>query len=160
MEVLQIMKIIGLRASANEFRYAILERDANGNIVFVNKDFENRIKYPATIEKIEEKVYWVKSEIDRIFRINPTIQKVYIKTNEYATETATRRETTYMDSIFLLSAREHNLPVERKLNNQIDSTSSKAKEYAENRVGRTQKYWNNTMADAILAAWWGIKHNV
>lgn len=154
------MRIIGLRASAQEIRYAILDTDVNGNIVFVNKDLENRIKYPATIDRVEDKLHWVKSEIDRILRVNPTIEKVYIKTNEYGTETAAKRETTYIDSIFLLSAKEHNIPVEKKLNSQIASTASKAKGYAENRVGRTDKYWNNTMADAILVAYWGLKHDV
>lgn len=154
------MSIIGLRASAQEIRYAILNTDDSGNVVFANKDSENRIKYPATIEKVEDKLQWVKSEIDRILRVNPAIERVYIKTNEYGTETAAKRETTYIDSIFLLSAKEHNIPVEKKLNSQIASTASKAKEYAESRVGRTDKYWNNTMADAILVAYWGLKHDV
>lgn len=154
------MSIIGLRASAQEIRYAILDNDCDGNVVFLNKDTENRIKYPATIDRVEDKLQWVKSEIDRILRINSEVKKIYIKTNEYGTETATKRETTYIDSIFLLSAKEHNIPVEKKLNSQISSTANKAKEYAENRVGRTDKYWNNTIADAILVAYWGLKHDV
>lgn len=154
------MSIIGLRASAQEIRYAILDTDDSGNVMFANRDSENRIKYPATIEKVEDKLQWVKSEIDRILRVNPAIERIYIKTNEYGIETAAKRETTYIDSIFLLSAKEHNIPVEKKLNSQIASTASKAKEYAESRVGRTDKYWNNTMADAILVAYWGLKHDV
>lgn len=154
------MSILGLRASAQEIRYAILENDADGNVAFVNINSENRIKYPATINRVEDKLQWVKSEMDRILRVNPTIEKVYIKINEYGTETAAKRETTYIDSIFLLSAKEHNIPVEKKLNSQISSTASKAKEYAENRVGRTDKYWNNTIADAVLVAYWGLKHDV
>ncbi|MGN0177865.1 MAG: hypothetical protein ACI4DY_00270 [Monoglobaceae bacterium] len=154
------MSILGLRASTQEIRYAILENDADGNVAFVNINSENRIKYPATINRVEDKLQWVKSEMDRILRVNPTIEKVYIKTNEYGTETAAKRETTYIDSIFLLSAKEHNIPVEKKLNSQISSTASKAKEYAENRVGRTDKYWNNTIADAVLVAYWGLKHDV
>ena len=134
--------------------------DVDTNVLFANKDSENRIKYPANIDRIEDKLYWVKSEIDRILRVNQGIEKVYIKTNEYGTETAAKRETTYIDSIFLLSAKEHNIPVEKKLNSQISSTASKAKEYAENRVGRTDKYWDNTMADAILVAYWGLKNDV
>lgn len=154
------MMVIGLRASAQEIRYAVLDNDTNGNVVFVNKDLENRIKYPATIDRVEDKLHWVKSEVDRILRVNPAIERIYIKTNEYGTETSAKRETTYIDSIFLLSAKEHNIPVEKKLNSQIASTANKAKEYAENRVGRTDKYWNNTMADAILVAYWGLKHDV
>ena len=154
------LTVIGLRASAKEIRYAILDMDVDTNVLFANKDSENRIKYPANIDRIEDKLYWVKSEIDRILRVNQGIEKVYIKTNEYGTETAVKRETTYIDSIFLLSAKEHNIPVEKKLNSQISSIASKAKEYAENRVGRTDKYWDNTMADAILVAYWGLKNDV
>ena len=126
------LTVIGLRASAKEIRYAILDMDVDTNVLFANKDSENRIKYPANIDRIEDKLYWVKSEIDRILRVNQGIEKVYIKTNEYGTETAVKRETTYIDSIFLLSAKEHNIPVEKKLNSQISSIASKAKEYAEN----------------------------
>jgi len=155
------MSVIGMRASAQEIRYAVLKYDsATGNVILVNKDTENRIKYPATINSIEDKLYWAKSEIDRIIRINPDVDKMYIKMNEYGTENAARRETTYIDSIFLLSAKEHNIPVIRKLNSQISSNASKAKEYAEYRVGKTEKYWNNTIADAILVAYWGLKYDV
>ena len=59
-----------------------------------------------------------------------------------------------------MAAREHNIPVFRKLNSQISSNATKAKEYAEQRVGKTEKYWNNTMADAILVAYWGLKVDV
>ena len=154
------LTVIGLRASAKEIRYAILDTDVDGNVLFINKDLENRIKYPANIDSIEDKLYWVKTEIDRILRVNQAIEKVYIKTNEYGTETVTNRETTYIDAMFLLAAKEHNMPVKKKLNSQIASTASKAKEYAENRVGRTDKYWDNTMADAILVAYWGLKNDV
>lgn len=52
------MSVIGMRASAQEIRYAVLKYDsATGNVIFVNKDTENRIKYPATINSIEDKLY-------------------------------------------------------------------------------------------------------
>lgn len=151
------MIVMGLRASAQGIRFALLERNADGTIVFINKDGENRLKYPATIETIDEKLMWVKSEIDRILRIYPNIAKILIKTNEFTgTENSAKRETTYMDAIFLLCAKEHNISVERKLNSQIASSSAKAKEYAEQRVGKTDKYWSNEMADAILVAYKGV----
>ena len=152
------MTFLGLRASAQEVRYAILEKNTDGNIVFVNQASENRLKYPANIESVEEKLNWIKTELDRILRQNTAIEKIIIKTNEYAgTENAAKRETTYVDAIFLLCAVEHGLPVIRKLNSQIGSTATRAKELAESRVGRTERYWNNTMADAILAAFWEIR---
>ena len=154
------MSVIGLRATAQEIRYAILESDAVGNVIFANKNTENRIKYPATIDRVEDKLQWVKSEVDRVLRINPNIERIYVKMNEYGTESSTKRETTYIDSMFLLSAKEHNLPIERKLNSQIASSAAQAKEHAERRVGKTDKYWNNAIADAILVAYWGLKYDV
>lgn len=153
------MSVLGLRVSAQEIRYAILEKDQLGEIVFINKDTENRIKYPANIKRIEEKLRWTKSEIDRILRVNPLIDKIVIKTNEFIKESWTTRETTYIDAIFLLAANEKNISVVRRLNSQIGSTAKKAKALAETRVGRTDKYWNNTIADAILAAYWGINND-
>ena len=90
-------------------------------------------------------------------RINTNIDKICIKTNEFnGIETTSKRETTYFDAIFLLCAKEHNIPVEKKLYSQICSSSNKAKEDAEQRVGKTNKYWNNVIADAILVAYRGI----
>lgn len=150
--------VLGLRASSVEVRYAILEKDLTGNITFVNQASENRLKYPTNIDNVEEKLNWIKTEIDRILRQNTAIDKIVVKMNEYAgTENAAKRETTYVDAIFLLCAAEHSLPVVRKLNSQIGSSASHARQYAENRVGKTNQYWNNTMADAILAAYWEIK---
>lgn len=152
------MSILGLRASAQEIRYAILQKNTDDTITFVNQEGENRLKYPMNIESIEEKLNWVKTEIDRILRQNATIDKIVIKTNEYTgTENAAKRETTYVDAIFLLCAYEHGLSITRKLNSQIASTASHSKEYAEQRVGKTNQHWNNSMADAILAAYWEIQ---
>ena len=150
--------ILGLRASSQEVRYAILDKDPTGKIIFTNQESENRLKYPANIESVEGKLNWIKAEVDRILRQNTAIDKIAIKMTEYAgTENAAKRETTYVDAILLLCAAEHCLPVVRKLNSQIGSSASKAKEYAENRVGKTNQYWNNTMADAILVAYWEIR---
>lgn len=155
------MAIMGIRASAQEIRFAILEKNADGKIIFVNKDDEHRLKYPAAIDEVDGKLMWVKSEIDRVLRKNTNITKFIIKMNEYTgTENSGKRETTYMDAVFMLCAKEHNISVERKLYSQIGSSSTKAKEYAEQRVGKTDKYWNNTIADAILAAYKGLKDDI
>lgn len=152
------MKVLGVRASAQEIRYAILEKDEAGGIKFLNQSGEHRLKYPATAMTISEKLLWVKGEFDRILRQVQGIDRIIIKINEYAgTETSAKRETSFVDAICLLSAAEHNIEVERKLNSQIGSSASKAKEYAEQRVGKTEHYWNSTIADAILAAFWEVR---
>ena len=152
------MAIIGIRASSQEIRYAILDKNENGEIVFINQNTENRLKYPANVDAVEDKLHWVKSEVDRILRQNEGIEKIILKMNEYAgTENSSKRETTYVDAVLLLCAIENGIQIERRLNSQISSTAVKAKELAETRVGRTENYWNNTIADAILAAFWEIR---
>ncbi|WP_164168641.1 hypothetical protein [Ruminococcus flavefaciens] len=153
------MTVIGFRVSTKEIRYAVLEKRDN-SIVFINRDGENLIKFPTSITSIEDKVFWAKSEIDRILRINSTIKKIYLKTNEFnGNENSSKRETTYIDALILLSAKEHTIPVERKLYNQLGTSSNKVKGVCEVLLGKTDKYWNNTMADAMLVAYRGLEND-
>ena len=156
------MKVLGLRASTQEIRYAILEKDAqNSKITFVNQHSENRLKYPQIYTKLADRLLWVKDEIDRILRNHTDIRKIIVKTNEFVgSENKSKRETSYVDAIFLLCAAEHGIPIERKLYSQIGASSKKAQESSESLVGRTASQWNKTIADAILAANWGIKHDI
>lgn len=150
------MKVLGLRASTTEIRYAILEKTSD-EIIFTNQNTEHRMVYPANLDSIESKLKWLYDEINRVIRQNPDIDKIIIKTNEYTNETGAKRETIYTDAIILLIAFENNIPVVRKLYSQIGATSRDVKERAEARVGRTDRYWNNTMADAIACAYWEIR---
>jgi hypothetical protein len=52
-----LMEILGLRASAQEIRYAILKKDSDGRIVFSNQTSENRLRYPANIGNTPEKLF-------------------------------------------------------------------------------------------------------
>lgn len=153
------MTVIGFRVSTKEIRYAVLEKRDN-SIAFLNKDSENLIKFPTSIVNIEDKLYWAKSEIDRILRINSTIKKIYLKTNEFnGNENSSKRETTYIDALILLSAKEHTIPVEKKLYNQLGTSSSRVKVLCEGLLGKTDKYWDNTMADAMLVAYRGLEND-
>lgn len=153
------MIVIGFRVSTKAIRYAVLEKREDA-IVFLNKDGENLIKFPTSITSIEDKLYWVKSEIDRILRINSTIKKIYLKTNEYnGNENSSKRETTYIDALILLSAKEHTIPVEKKLYNQLGTSSNKVKGVCESLLGKTDKYWDNAMADAMLVAYRGLEND-
>lgn len=82
------MIILGVRASAQEIRYTVLEKNASGSIVFHNQASENRLKYPANMEKVEEKVRWAKEEFDRILRQIPNIDKIILKMNALLRESA------------------------------------------------------------------------
>lgn len=152
------MKIMGVRSSSSEIRYAVLEKDIDSNIIFQNRISENRLVYPAGIEELQDKLKWVKDEFNRIFRQNNDIEKIILKMNEYVgTDNGAKRETTYMDAIIMLVAAENNIPIERRLYSQIGATSKHVKNRAESIVGCTEKYWNDKMADAIQCAAWELR---
>ena len=50
------------------------------------------------------------------------------------------------------------LPVEIKLYNSLSTKRSDTKVHAEARVGKSAKYWDEKMADAVNAAWWGLRN--
>ena len=145
------MKVIGFRAGPKEIRYAILEYNGT-DIVFLNNG-ENKLKYPVDATNPEIKIFWVYRELERIFEEN-CIDRIAIKINEYGTEKAGKRETTYVDATIMLIAAQRNLPVTRLLYSNLKLNSSTVQDAAAALVGKTEKYWDSAIADAIMA---GVK---
>lgn len=147
------MKVLGIRTAPKQLRFALLEINGD-NIDFLNQNTENLIKLPAGVTEVEDILHWQKSEIDRILRQNPDIDLVAIKTSEYArSDTKSTRLASYLDAAVLLASKEVNVPVYTRIYNQIGAKRSNVKEHAESRVGTTDKYWNEQIADAIMVAW-------
>lgn len=142
------MKVIGFRARPTEIRYAILGYNGT-DIVFLNNG-ENKLKYPVDATNPEIKIFWVYRELERIFEEN-CIDRIAIKINEYGMENAGKRETTYVDATIMLIAARRNLPVTRLLYSNLRLNSSTVKDAAAALVGKTEKYWDSAIADAIMA---------
>jgi len=146
------MKILGIRVSSDCVRYAILEKIGD-KIVFVNKTTENRLVFPANFDSINQKLLWIKNELERIIRQNTDIARIVIKTNEFLQENKSIRATNYVDAVCILVAAEKGISVYTKLYSQIGATNGNVKERAEHKIGRTEKYWDSKMADATLCAY-------
>ncbi len=147
------MKVLGIRTAPKQLRFALLVVDG-GNIDFLNQNTEHLIKVPAGVTEVEDIVHWQKSEIDRILRQNQDIDLVAIKTSEYArSDTKSTRLASYLDAAVLLASKDANIPVCTRLYSQIGAKRANVKERAESRVGSTDKYWNEQIADAIMVAW-------
>lgn len=150
------MVILGVRTSPTTVRYAVLEY--NGAAVsLVNADLENKLDFPADCRSIEQKLHWLHQELDRVLRQYPGIGTIVIKANEYGRggETAASREAAYFDAIILMTAGTRQLSVDVKLYRTIGTRRNEVKAFAENKVGKTNRYWNEQMADAVSAAWSG-----
>ena len=151
------MKVLGFRADPTATRYAIVNFDGS-TYSFVNASDETRLTYPAGIEQVSGKVLWLYREIERIFHANSDIAVVVIKTNEYGlTEKAAMRESSYAEAAVALLCEQRGMPVFFKTYGSLCTRSVDVKAHAEQRIGRTVKYWDNKIADAVVAAWWGTR---
>jgi Holliday junction resolvasome RuvABC endonuclease subunit len=150
------MKILGIRTASTCVRYAIVEWDGQ-TASLVNAAEENKLDFPADCAQIPQKLQWLYSELDRIYRMCPDISKVNIKMNEFVREKKTTRPSTHMDGVVMLSAVQKKKAVSILLYANIKRGlgSRTVEMFTETNVGRSDKYWNVQMADAIAAAWAG-----
>ncbi len=147
------MMVLGFRTDPSKPRYALVRKDGAG-LVLVNAQVETSLPYPANIASAAEKVGWMYREIERIFRDNPGITRVVIKTNEYTqSDSKAKRESAYAEAMLLLFCSQHQVPVDVKIYASLGTNSGSVKGDAEARVCRTPKYWDAKMADAVVAAW-------
>ena len=95
------------------------------------------------------------AELQRIFRKYPDINLVVIKMNQFGTEKMANRYSTHMDGAVMLASKMEGKPVSTLIYANIEKgmSSKKIQDFSENKVGRSSKYWNAQMADAIAAAW-------
>jgi len=144
------MRVLGIRVSPQGARYAIVEYD-DGVAIFVNHDSENKLDFPATVSTIAGKSRWLYMELERIISKYPDLEWIIAKENEYGSETAKRRESTYLlGAVFLFSA-QHNINSRSVLYTQLKTNGSRVKEFAETNIGRSSQYWDTQMADAVAA---------
>ena len=151
------MLVLGIRVDPQKTRYALLDYDGN-NFVLLNADAESKLSYPANLSESEEKVEWLYKELERVLHENQAIAKVCIKTNEYTqSDSKAKRESAYLEGAILLFCKQKNIPVTVKIYASLATRSADVKSHAEQRVGRTTKYWDVKMADAVIAAWSGAR---
>lgn len=151
------MKVLGFRADPSAPRYAIVQNNGVG-FTLDNASGESRLVFPANVSTPSEKVTWLYREIERVFRNNPGIARVVVKANEYTqSDTKAKRESAYAEAMLLLYCAQHQIPVEVKIYASLGTKSGDVKAHAEARVGRTSKYWDAKMADAVVAAWSGAR---
>lgn len=150
------MKIMGVRVGPKRTRVAIVEREGAAYSL-LNSDTESRLTYPADLSRPDDKVLWLYREMRRLHHEHPDVAKVCIKTNEYtATDSKSKRESAYLEAATMLYWRQESIPVAVNIYASLGTRSADVKARAEQHVGRTEKYWDTQMADAIIAAWKGL----
>ena len=147
------MKVLGIRVNPKKTRIAIVVREAK-KYIMISSHVDSRLTYPADLKRIEHRVDWLFREMNRLHHDHPDIDRVCIKTNEYAgQDTKAKRETAYLEAATMLYWRQQSIPVSAKTYKSLATRSADAKKHAESRVGRTDKLWDTQMADAVIAAW-------
>lgn len=151
------MQILGIRISTKKTRYALVHYET-GKYTLLNRETESLLEHPASEDKPDEKVEWLYRELERIVRENEGIKKVCIKTNKFTqNDNKSKRMTAYLEGAALLFCRQNSLPVVVRSYTSLPTSRREVQEFAEIHVGRTQKYWDSNMADAVIAAWAGAQ---
>lgn len=150
-------KALGFRADHKAPRYALITNDG-GTLCFENREAENRLLYPAERKTPAERLEWLYQEFARVFREHPDIDRVVIKTSEYGlTDRSSSREGSYAEAVLLLLCAMKQVPVETKIYRSLGTKSGEVRATAEELVGRTENYWDNKMADAVVAGAKGVE---
>lgn len=151
------MKILGFRCDPKAPRYAVVSEE-NGAFILENSRTDNKLLVPASIcESADaERLDWIYREVLAIFDAHPGITKAVIKQNEFTRQdTKAKRRSAYNDAAVVLACAHRDIPIELKIYGSMGTSSADTKRHAEERVGKTDKYWDSKMADAVNAAWWG-----
>lgn len=152
------MTTLGFRSDPKNPRYAIVSRTKDDALVLVNADDETKLVFPAGAEADEQKISWLYNELDRLLHKHPEITKVVVKKGEFtAGDNNAKRLASYQEATVLLFCALKGIPVANKIYASLSTNSSQVKDHAEDRVGKTAKYWDVKMADAVIAAWWSEK---
>ena len=154
------MKVLGFRGDPKAPRYAVVS-EVGGAYTLENATSDNKLSVPASIteDADAERLDWMYRELLAVFDAHPGIDKVMIKQNEFTRQdTKAKRRSAYNDAAVVLACAHRGIPVELKIYGSMGTTSKDTKRHAESRVGKTDKYWDTKMADAVNAAWWGLRH--
>lgn len=146
------MTVLGIRNTSSCIRYAILKKCDTG-VIFHNKETETKMTFPKGINTDIDKLAWAKAEFDRILSNQGPFDFVAIKQHENTKTTYSGvKLNAYLDSAVILSAKESHFPVETFVNKTLGTNRDAVKTVAESITGKTKKYWDTNIADAIVAA--------
>lgn len=152
------MTTLGFRSDPKQPRYAIVSKTKANTVELMNADEESKLVFPADTDTDEQKIGWLYNELDRLFHKHPHIEKVVIKKGEFtAGDNKAKRLASYQEATVLLFCELKGVPVANKIYASLSTNSKQVKDHAEARVGKTSKYWDAKMADAVIAAWWSEK---
>lgn len=149
------MKVFGFRSDPTTPRYAIVVGPTS-SLALINAATESRLSFPADCSTDCAQVTWLYREFTRIFNIHPDITRVIIKKGEFTQgDNNAKRIASYQEAALLLYCGLHSKPVVTRLYASLGTRSTEVRDHAISRVGRTTRYWDTKIADAIVAAWWG-----
>lgn len=147
------MKVLGIRSQHDGFRYCILEKNED-EVKCLNLNEENKIVKPKGCDGT---IYysWIFDEVTRILDVSGDIDAVAIKQNENVKSCYSKlKNSMFLDCIVTIVAEKRDIPVSSFVYKQLGTNGDKVKEKAKRIInGTTNKYWDNKMADAIVAAY-------
>jgi hypothetical protein len=155
--------VLSIRTSGSEkgsgyVRYVILEGNPSD---FKVRDIEHtKLTFPKGNTTVSEKLAWLHKRLGELLEQNKDIGKIVLKSNENnLKETKALRLSTYYDSVILLLARQQDIPISQVYYNDLNTNSKNVQEKAKSLIETIPNPASEKpIADAIVAAHWGLQH--
>lgn len=146
------MRALGIRTSASEIRYAVVDNDGSQPML-INATTENRLKFPAGCTRVPQKLKWWEGELEAIISKYAGVEAIAVKVNEFTArrDNTSARLGAYLDAVAFLFASRSGIEAKDLLYAQMKTNSGKVMDLAAE-IGKTATYWNPSAADAIVAA--------
>lgn len=152
------MIVIGVRASTDHIRYAVMELDQSGSAVWINKNapHEHRWLVPRAADTKAKKLLEVHREFLRLIdKYKPA--HVVIKTSENVPGGASSDRVS-IEAIVNLASGERNVTVSERVYSQLKPdkatriNSGNVREHVLTQVDKPTSHWDAELADALVAA--------
>lgn len=150
------MKVIGIKVSANEIRYAVVELKTDGSILWLNPDndsTENRILFPKDATERPAKVAFVRDEFDRVFRqSHPDAIVLKLTESNKGKFVSWALDLASYEAAIMIAAEQHHVPVHERRYQTLKLNSDSVEGYVLGHVSKSPKLWTQPMIDAVAVA--------
>ena len=150
------MRVIGFRVRKDHFRYAVLELDAGGNVLWLNRTDEHKWTVPRAATTKSKALIEVHREVTRVIaKYSPS--EIVIKAADAMRGMKPSPERVALEAVIMLAAEQlHVGSSERKYTNLTSKAepinSGTVRTYAQRFVQPLDNGWDDEIADAIAVA--------
>lgn len=150
------MKVVGVKISTKQVRYAVVESDVEGKISWLNSDnstWENRILFPKEANSRPSQIQFLYKEFDRVIRQErPDLLAIKVGEGIKGSYSAWALLVSSCESAIILAALAAHLPVVERRYAGLKLNSRTVEAFVLSRFARPPSLWDIQIAEAVAIA--------